>query len=147
MNFPELLQALAQHLNLPLKEDSQGSCSLLVEQTLLVQLEMSRDEAHLFFGARLGSLSPGRYREEMLELALRENGRSYPHLGILGYSTGANELAFFDALRLDIFPAEAISYAFQIFVEKALIWHRAIERGTYPEEITMPAQTDNFMVR
>ncbi|MEL7431508.1 MAG: CesT family type III secretion system chaperone [Chlamydiota bacterium] len=145
--FQELLQGLAEEIGIPIQGDNSDSCALLVSDHLMVQVELAKSGEQVILGAHLGELVPGKYREELLKRALKENGRSYPHLGILGYSAPANQLALFDQMRLSVLNGEVLGQLFQIFVEKALAWQSAIRDSAYPEEISLPEPDETFVIR
>ncbi len=133
--FAKLIQELSTHLEIPLTADDQDSCAILVENTVLIKVEMSRRENQILLGCSLGEIPPGKYREELLKVALKENGANYPNLGILGFNPHKSELILFDQLNASTLNGEALAHYFQIFLDIALKWNKAIVSGVYPDSL------------
>lgn len=125
-----LLHQLSENLNLQPEEalhpDRNERCRIKINGSLTVQLEL--DKSSLIFSSHLGSISSGKYREELLLSALKENSL-YPPSGILCYIPRNNELALFRTLPVGSYDAAELTALFEAFSQKALLWHDAINRG------------------
>lgn len=133
--FAELLTELGGYLGTPLNPDDFDSCAIVVNDSLLVQLEMQQEGEKLIMGTKLGLLQPGKYRVEFLKMALKANHSNYPDLGILGYHPRDHLLALYDAIRLSILSGETLFHYFNFFVAKAVRWQEAIGSGRSPDEL------------
>ncbi len=127
--FEELLAELGNALGVSLNADSNNSCTLLVDEKLKVQLEMQKEKDRLLMGARVGVVDPGRFRENVLIEALKENNLPYPQVGIFGYSPKNNQLALYDTLDLDDLTGEKLANYLSLFIGKSLEWKNALESG------------------
>lgn len=85
--FGSLLQELGKVLEIPdLHPDRNNSCQIVLKNGLNLQIELDRSGQFLIFGADLGVVPPGRYRENLFREALKANDMPHPIHGILAYS-------------------------------------------------------------
>lgn len=127
--FEQFIQDLGRALGLPLHVDDKNSCTLLVEEKLTLQIEPDHQEESLLVGSTIIELSPGKFREEVLKEALKEN-HIYPRLGTLAYSIYNNHLALFQRFPTwQEIPLEVWIDWLSAFIAKAIEWRQSIEEG------------------
>jgi len=131
--FGSLLEELIPFVKIPaLRPDTHGSCLLKLENEAVVQLDIDKSGLFLNFGADLGTLPPGKYRENIFREALKSNSGPPPVFGIFAYSKPLDRLVLFGQLPLRDLNGEKIaSYLFP-FAEKSLYWTNAIKNGEVP---------------
>jgi hypothetical protein len=129
--FTLLLKDLSTLLKIELKPDQNNSCLINLKDKIKIQLELDpAKEAHLVIGSILGELHPGKFREELLMLALQANGKLYPRAGNFAYSTKLNSLILFEILNLDHYKPDRVLAILTPFVHKAFAWKDSISKGT-----------------
>ena len=124
----ELLGELSKIFDIPLHIDSFNSCTLLVNEKLRVQMEQEKAQERLIIAAFIGTISPGKFRENVLSTTLRAN-HLYPRLGVFGYHAYSNQLALFHYLSLAPLNGEKLADFLSLFIPKAAEWQKAIESG------------------
>ncbi|MEI8125220.1 MAG: CesT family type III secretion system chaperone [Parachlamydiaceae bacterium] len=131
--FGTLLEELAKSLKINhLEPDQNNSCLINLKNGQKIQVELDRSGNYLVIGADLGTVSPGKYRENLFKEALKANGMPYPLNGILAYSKRTDHLVLFTKISVKDLRGEQIAIVIPPFVEKALIWSEAIKRGEMP---------------
>jgi hypothetical protein len=140
--FDQLLQELGQLLNLTLKPDRVNVCQLKYKDGVQVQLEIEKDEKKLLIATKIGSLPPGRFRQEFLEQALKANSLPPPRAGIFAFAKHENELVYFTYLPLKDLKGQQIYDALAPFLEKTRFWRTALAENTIPSivPVTGPAK-------
>lgn len=132
-NFGMLLQELATILKIdPLIPDSHNTCLVRFKEGVNVQLEPDKGGVNLLIGAQLGTVPPGRYREDIYREALRANGLPLPRVGTLAYSRQADALVLFELMPLKDLTGTKLADFLQSFLAKALIWQEALIKGEVP---------------
>ncbi len=126
--FEELIENLGKALGIALKVDRKGHCILLVEEKIKIQIEKEQRGEGYLLGAMLGSLPPGKYREEVLKNSLKEN-HFYPKVGSLAYNVHNDQLVLFHFVKEKHVSANAFSEIFSSFAAKALSWKQALEKN------------------
>lgn len=124
--FAQLIDELGTLLSMDLFLDANDSCDLLLEETLSIQLEQN-DQEQVVIGCFLGELQAGRYREDVLHNALKENYLS--HAGVFAYNEPNNQLTFFSLLPIRDLTAIFLQGSLAEFSEVALSWHDALKKG------------------
>lgn len=124
--FEELIDELSRALDMSLYVDSVGSCSIVFEEKLEVQIEPFKN-GDLLIGTFICVIPPGKFRENILLSALKANQMLYPRIGTLGYSESENKLALFKILDMEKIDGELVAQTLSEFVPKALEWKHSIE--------------------
>lgn len=137
--FTELLQELGKIFDLPLHPDGKQSCSLMINEKLRMQLELDRTQERVVIGAYLGTVPPGRFRENTLAHTLKMNAL-HPRLGTFGYNPYHNQLALFDYLPLENLNGEKCADFLALFLAKAAEWQEALQTGNLPVLPSDPSQ-------
>lgn len=127
------LSELGSLLHLPnLHPDKNNACLIKFKGDLQVQIEVAKSGKHLLVGIDLGSISPGRYRENIFETALMTNGLPPPHHGTFAYSQQTDHLILFHLFPLKSLRAQSVSDFLHPFLDKARIWKEALSKHTVP---------------
>lgn len=131
--FGALLQELGHSLGLPnLQPDSNNSCLLRLKSGLIIQIELDKGGQSLILGADLGTVPPGKYRDNLFREALKANDQPHPLHGILCYSKKSNDLVIYQKISLKDLTGEKIAAEITPFAEKAFIWSEALLRNDIP---------------
>lgn len=130
-SFELFLEDLGRLLDLPLKPDRFGSCTLLINKKLTVQLEMDSQKGFLQIASSLYEIPPGKYRENVLLCSLKSN--QFPDIknGILAFSLKNFKLVLCHSIPLETASAQKVFTFLPPFIKKALEWKEALESG-YP---------------
>lgn len=132
-NFGILLEELSTVLKIdPLVPDSRNTCLVRFKEGVNIQLEPDKSGANLLIGAQLGTIPPGRYREDIYREALRTNGLPPPRVGTLAYSRQADALVLFELIPLQDLTGTKLADFLQSFRAKALTWQEALIKGEVP---------------
>ena len=126
--FPALLEELGKFFELSLSPDKVGACSINIPP-LTVQLELDATAENLFLFAKIIELPPGKFRENVLQEALKANGGRDPRPAILGYIAASNHLAMHQIYPLKILTGDILSGILGAFLEMGENWFMAIENG------------------
>jgi hypothetical protein len=129
-SFSYLIEELGKILKLPLHVDRIGACSILFPPEFLIQLQLDSSGDNLFLFTKIGTLPPGRFREDVLKEGLKANGLKDPIPGILSYIDQTSELALFHSYPLNTLNGERLVSLFASFIEFGLNWKEALHRGT-----------------
>lgn len=131
--FGTLLQELGAILEIPdLHPDRNNSCRIRLKNTLDIQLELDRSGQFIILGADLGTVPPGKFRENFFREALKANDMPYPNHGTLCYSKKSDHLVIFEKLSTNELNGEKVAAEITPFSEKALIWKDALQRNDIP---------------
>lgn len=134
--FEELLKELGELINMPdLAPDELGACLILNQNDQFpVQLELQEPANEtLLITSLLGEVPVGRFREDVLTAALRENGTDFPRIGTLAFSHENNNLVLFDRIPESQLTAEGLHEFLSIFTMKGRQWRDALQNNTVPD--------------
>lgn len=126
--FAALLEELGKVFELSLSPDKLGACSISIPP-LTVQLELDPTADNLFLFAKIIPLPPGKFRENVLQEALKANGGKDPRPAILGYIAASNDLAIHQIYPLRILTGDILSGILGAFLEMGENWFNALENG------------------
>jgi len=126
--FEDLLVDLSELLDTELLADSNNACSIIFDETLEVQLELDESEENLIVYSSICPVPPGKFRENVLLQALKENDK-FPFIGILGYYEAETSLCLFNYLYFDDMTPDLLSSYLSLFVEYAFLYREAISKG------------------
>ena len=130
--FTNLLEELGKIFKAPLQPDKLGACVLKFKNGLQVQMEMDAKGQNVILAAQLGSISQGRFRENLFREALKANGLPPPRFGIFAYGKKNESLVLCDSLSIEELSGQKLADYLQQFTQKAEIWKNGIERGEVP---------------
>lgn len=129
--FESILKEFEPFFNCPLTPDSHQSCLIKMGIGISVQMELNRQDL-LLIGCQLGALPMSRYRDNIIQAALKSNGAFPPSTGTFGFSHESNQLILFLLIDPHHLNANKISALLTPFVEKAKLWSDAIAKGETP---------------
>ncbi len=132
ISFDELLTELEPHMGINMKPDAQDCCRMRFDERIHLQVEFDRKTSKVLIHSELGYLPPGRFREDYLRSALIENGKRFPRIGVIAFSTKSSGVVFFDFVELDSVNGEQFYQYIQLFIEKAKKWVDGLEHGHLP---------------
>jgi len=127
-NFEKILIKISEHYAIDLHPDKNNACAIRCDDKITVQLEMDKDEENLLIFCAIASIPAGTYRKNIFIQALQENDR-FPYIAKFGYFEEENSLAiyiFFDFIKMKI---EVLLDYLSIFVDLAILYYDAIEKG------------------
>lgn len=131
--FGALLIELGKRLNLPdLQPDDKNTCLLRILGKIDVQLEIDKDSDYLLIGTDFGEIAPGRFREDLLEAALKANSLPSPLYGIFGFSKKNNHFIMFERLWIKELSGDKLAQYLDSFAQKAIVWKEAIQKDQIP---------------
>ncbi len=124
--FAELLHELGKVLGLALYPDHRNACKIVIQGHAALQIQVERNDEDLFILALLPEVPPGRYRQDVLKEALKENRTS---AGTLAFLAAQNRLVLFQHLRLEHATGETLAATLFALHERALAWSKALQEG------------------
>ena len=128
-----LLIELSKAMKIPeLHPDSNNSCMIRLKSGLIIQMEMDHSGQFLILGADLGTVPPGKYRENLFKEALKANDNPYPLNGILSFSRKSGHLVLFEKMYIKDLTGEKIADQVNPFAEKAFLWSEALLHNDIP---------------
>lgn len=130
--FGSILKEFEALFNCPLEPDENNSCFITLEIGLSVQIEMDRG-GMILIGCRLGAVHMGRYRNNLIQQALKLNNNSPLSTGVIGFSQKSNQLILFTKLNPLLLNQNQIITLLPAFINKAKVWKEAINSGEIPE--------------
>ena len=130
--FANLLEEIGKLFKTKLQPDKLGTCVLKFRSGVQVQLEVDSKGQNLILASVLGTLSQGRYRENIFREALKANGLPPPRFGVFAYGKKNESLVLFDSLALEEVSAQKLADYLMEFTQKAEIWKNAITQGQVP---------------
>lgn len=134
-----LIDELGKALDIPnLAPDDNETCLLRIEGNMNIQIELDKDENYLLVVHDFGEIPLGRYRQDLMETALKMNALPAPLHGVFAYSDKAGHFCIFEKLWLQDLKGDILAEIIHDFNEKAKIWKEAIEHNEVPviSEIT-----------
>jgi hypothetical protein len=129
--FGAILKIFEDFFHCPLEPDSNHSCLINVGIGISIQLELDR-YGLLLIGCRLGALPASRYRDNLIQAALKSNEASHPSTGVLGFSHKSNQLILFIKLNPNTLTTQTVNTSLPSFMTKAKQWADAISKGEIP---------------
>lgn len=134
--FAQILFDLGKEIGTELYPDENRICQINYQDEIHLQIQYDETNEQLLFASFLCDVPPGKYREKLLRAALRSNGE-YPRLGILAYSERNNQLTLFEYVPAANIMSTQLFQFLQNFIEKAVTWKNAVEKGL-PLPVTPP---------
>lgn len=129
--FEGILKEFEGFFKCPLTPDSNNSCLIKMEIGISIQIELSR-YGLVLIGCRIAALPMNRYRENLINTALKFNELTPPSTGIFGFSQKTQNLILFMQLDPNTLSDARIRSVMPPFIEKAKQWVDAIAKGETP---------------
>ncbi|MCH9613241.1 MAG: hypothetical protein SP1CHLAM54_02390 [Chlamydiia bacterium] len=127
--FEHLIKGLSLTFDEAIGTDDGRTCRFRVNGKFSVQLELDPGLEKVMVGCMISEIPPGKYRENVLKEALKENNELPPRHGTLAYLDRNNFLTLFDYLPVKTMTPEAMTTYLVLFIEKADAWYTAIQEG------------------
>lgn len=121
-----VLNDLGVEIDFPLNLDENGSCSIIIDDKLTVQIEAF--ESEMLIGTFLTEIPPGKFRENVFTQTLKAN-HLIPRRGTFAFNEISSQLTLFLFTPLPKLTASALHTILEGFVETAFLWKNAIESG------------------
>lgn len=129
--FGAILKEFEPYFKCPLEPDSNDSCLIKMGIGISIQIELDR-YGLLLIGCRVGALPMSRYRDNLIQQALKSNSISPPNTGAFGFSHKSNQLILFLKLNPNTLSLQQIQSLMPAFIAKAKLWKEAIAKGETP---------------
>lgn len=145
--FEVILQELEPYFKCKLTPDTNNSCFIKMGIGVQIQMELDPYGEDFVVGARLGVISPGRYREAVFREALKANSHSPPRQGIFSFSRKSGNLILFLSIPLKDITQDKLTHLLNPFIAKAQAWTQALSQGAIPigvEEVSTSSKTGLF---
>ncbi len=126
--FEELLKELSIQLGTELHIDKNGACLIFFEEKVKVQLELDKNLENLIVFCAICTISPGKFRENVLSNALKENN-TFPYIATFAYFERESSLCMFNYLYFANLNAQMLSSYLLTFVDLASLYQDAISHG------------------
>jgi hypothetical protein len=130
--FTSLLDELAELLKIKLRPDANNSCIIQFPDKLEVQIEVDSSGEWIVIGTTIGTLPPGKFREDFCQEALKANHILEPKCGIFAYAKKGERLVFFHRLPLKIAKGATVAEVLVPFLERTKKWKEMLEQNTVP---------------
>jgi hypothetical protein len=135
LSFIDLMSSLGELLDTELIPDLNQVVSIMIDEKLMVNIELSKNSEKILLGTFIVELPPGRFREDVLKFALLANHASDVNIGILSYVANHNCLALLQEIETHGIKVQTLYEELSSFVDRAEGWQNAINSGRpYPEE-------------
>ena len=140
--FGALLKEMEQFFHCSLEPDQNDSCLIKMGTGISIQIELDR-YGYLLIGCKIGLLPMSRYRDNLIQQALKSNAVSMPSSGTFGFSQKTNQLVLFMRLDPGSLSMHQILQLLPSFATKAKKWTDAVAKGETPsvEEAETPSNT------
>jgi len=136
-SLASLIYQLAKELDIDLQVDVKGGCSLLFQEKITLQMELSKDETELIILSFAATLPPGKFREKVLLEALKINNR-YPRFAPLGFFDQTNTLTLYHKVSFDDLNGKKLASLLAEIIDLSLLWNKAIDSNLVsPLELQM----------
>ena len=124
----DLLKNFATDLNMDFIEDPSGSYSYQINDSLIMQIEMAKNEHEIVIGSFFTTLPPGKFRENVLTYALKAN-YILEEPSFFAFSKDKDTLLLYQTVELATLNSQKLQERLILFSEKVLQWKEAIESG------------------
>lgn len=129
--FGAILKELEPFFKCPLEPDQNDSCLIKLGNGISIQIELDR-YGYLLIGSRLGNLPMNRYRDNLIQQALKSNESSLPSSGVFGFSQKSQQLILFIRINPASHSAHQMMALLPPFITQAKKWSDAIAKGEMP---------------
>lgn len=129
--FDKLLGDVSDFFQMEIKPDKKGGVALKLREHF-VQIEPDEAEENVLIFSPIGEIPTGRYREDILEQALRSNGYPPPNRGILCLAKKTSMLYIFEKFPLRTASREQLLATLPPILDKVKIWKEAVQFSQVP---------------
>jgi hypothetical protein len=132
--FEEIVLDISKTLDVEMHPDELGNVTLLVEDKIEVMLEYDDTSEKFIIFAPLNELAPGKFRENVLTFALKENN-NFDFLPTIGYIESESLLAISYVKDINKLKKEDILDTLSSFISNSIFLYDTINRGNIPLDI------------
>jgi hypothetical protein len=139
--FTRLLEELSFITGVSLHPELNDSCTIRINNLFSIQLKTDPGQEKLLIGCFICEIPPGKFQENVLKEALKENALPPPNPGIFAYVERNNHLVLYEYLLFQYLTGERLTEYLAYFIEKATAWYEAIKSGApspHPAEVIVP---------
>ncbi len=129
MAFEDVLEELSNEFDVDLHPDLHGLCTIMINETFKVQLEVDVTGENIQIATLVCELPPGRFRENILKDALKANYQVTENHGTLSYTGPDNALVLLLNVLMHGLTGKELYEHLSIFVQRATGWRKAIDSG------------------
>jgi len=110
--------------------DDQGVCRLFLNEKFPLQLELDQSEEMLIMISSIAEVPPGKFREQVMKEAMKENELMRGKDGVLGYVLQRNMLTFHYQYPLEQVTGTFLADLLETLIPKIEAWYDALARGS-----------------
>ncbi|MBP9841267.1 MAG: CesT family type III secretion system chaperone [Simkaniaceae bacterium] len=139
--FTRLLEEFSFITGIAFQAAPDDSCSIRINNCFSIQLKTDQGQEKLLIGCMICEVPPGKFRENVLKEALKENALPPPNPGIFAYIERNNHLFLYEFLFFQYLNGESLTEYLASFIEKCTAWYEAIQSGAtspHPAEVIVP---------
>ena len=126
--FESFLNELGKTLEFDMTPEENGTCSIIIDDKLVIQLESTADEKELLLISPIAEILPGAFRIKVFTNALKANNQ-IPKTGNFAFNDSSTELFLFEYFSLEMQDTEKFKIILELFAEKAINWKEALMRN------------------
>ena len=126
--FEEIIHDLSKTIDVDLLIEEDNVISVLVDERLPLQLEADLDTNRLLIFTSIANISAGKFRENVLINALKENDK-FEFDFTFAYLEEDNSLVMFTYLNFEEITVNTLNQILASFVDISLLWKDAIDTG------------------
>ncbi|CDZ80696.1 Tir chaperone protein (CesT) [Candidatus Rubidus massiliensis] len=148
--FSNILNDLAPLLGIPeLTLDEKNACVIEFNKEIKIQLEILKDHSGLLIATKIGTVPPGKFRENLFKEALKVNNIPPPRKGVFAFSKKNDLLILYDKVFLKNLQIDQLAKKIIKMQETAKVWKDALEKGEVPvvAGIEIPKSSGMFGLR
>lgn len=133
--FEDLIRGLALTFDDAIGTDDGRTSRFRVNDKFSIQLELDPGLEKVMVGTLIAEVPPGKFRENVLKEALKDNNEAPPKHGILAYLDRNNFLAMYEYLPVRTMTPDAMMTYLVLFIEKAEAWYSALQGGVMSPKV------------
>jgi hypothetical protein len=130
--FKILLEELGQAMNIALEPDVHNACRLHFKDDFNLTMQPNPALDTLRVIVEIAKPGEGKYRENLMREALKNNGSPPPRVGIFAYSPKADMLLLCDQIPMEELNGLRLAEIIKQLTDRAREWKEAISRGEIP---------------
>ena len=127
--FAQILYDLGQLIDEDLFPNEIGACRLNMNEKFSMQMQVDDSGKYLLIITAIAEISPGKYKENVLREALKENERMRGTMGDFGFSDKLGKLMHSTRLLLDEVTGSSLGDELELLVPYIESWYDAIKNG------------------
>jgi hypothetical protein len=130
--FSALIEELSSATKIKLAPDAHNACTIRYPDKLGVRMDPDPSGEFLYVLVEVAKPGEGKYRENIMQEALRANGLPPPRKGIFCFNLKKDLLLLFDQVPFEELTGQQLADVLESLCQKARIWRDAISRGEVP---------------